>query len=183
MSGGTPTGAKPNGSTALLDQVRRVARLRADSRRYAEQLAQRRAGWEDANAGLISLASEFKNKLAEEELRLRDMAVAEFKSTGDKKPAPGVTVSQKVDLVYSEAQAFAWAREKNMALALDLKAFEAIAKASELAFVTKVDTAAASLSRNLEAALTGAGVSLQQGTPGPESESAELEPSEEGAAF
>ena len=70
MSGSTPTGTKPNGSTALLDQVRRVARLRADSRRYAEQLAQRVARLAEAGDDARAVDSQ----------ALRGLQQAEFHS-------------------------------------------------------------------------------------------------------
>lgn len=153
MSGPTSTG-----SSALLDQVRRVAVLRQEADRFSDALAQRRHGFETANAGLINVARTTKEKLAEEELRLRDMTVAEFKATGEKKPAPGVSIRQTVDLIYQEDQAFDWAKKMQMALKLDRKQFDAIAKASELDFVQKVDTAAATIATDLASALAAAEV-------------------------
>ncbi len=153
MSGATPTGTKPTGSTALADQVRRVAHLRAAKQLSDEALQRRRTLWEEQNADLVSEARELKTRLTEEELRLRDMTVAEYRATGKKKPTEGVGVRLSIDVVYEEAKAFEWARDNGLCLALDNKAFRALALHQDFDFVQRLQTAAGTIATDLSFAL------------------------------
>jgi hypothetical protein len=67
-------------------------------------------------------------------------------------------VKEKTELVYDPAQAFTWAREKQMALvpeSLDRRAFEKIAKATPLEFVTEKITPVAQIATDLAKVLGG----------------------------
>jgi len=53
----------------------------------------------------------------------------------DKKPHPAVSLGEYTVLDYDEAKAFDWAKETGLALELDVKGFEKIAKVSPPEFV------------------------------------------------
>lgn len=76
-------------ASPLLVQTRKVHGVRRGLEALAGALKAKREAFERDNADIIGLVAAQKQVLAEEELRLRDMAVAEFKATGSTKPSPG----------------------------------------------------------------------------------------------
>lgn len=58
----------------------------------------------------------------------RDLALAVYADTGSKQPHPGVGIRVTTRLVYDRHDALQWAQDHNLALTLDVKAFEGIAK-------------------------------------------------------
>lgn len=142
-------------ATALRIQAERVLAVRRNAESLASALKAKRAAFDADNADLIALLSAGQNDLLTEELRLRDMAVAEYKVTGDAKPCPGVQIKQETAIAYEPAAAFAWAQQTGMALALDKRAFESIAKAAVLPFVTVDKVPKATIATDLGKALEG----------------------------
>lgn len=70
---------------------------------------------------------------------IRRRAVRAFQETGEKTYAGGVKVQERTEIDFDRAQALQWARQANIALALDEKAFKQIAKAAaagSMPFVT-----------------------------------------------
>jgi hypothetical protein len=69
---------------------------------------------------------------------VRTLAQAAYLKTQDKNPAPGVKIGtgNKIELTYDPDKALAWAKARDMALMLDKDAFEKIATATKLEFVT-----------------------------------------------
>jgi len=80
---------------------------------------------------------------------VRQLAVDAYGVDGNKKPAEGVGIRVMTKLVYDEAVALGWAMDKRMALKLDAKAFEKIAKASQLEFVTEEEAPIATIAKEL----------------------------------
>ena len=81
---------------------------------------------------------DLRNDCTALETVVKSAAVAEYGLTGENNPAPGVAVKMHDRLDYSKDFAFSWAKEKGMCLipeSLDVKAFEKIAKATDLPFV------------------------------------------------
>lgn len=64
----------------------------------------------------------------------------------------GVGARKGVDLDYDHKAAFRWSRETGVALILDTKAFEVIAKNTDLPFVTKTPTISITLARDFKKA-------------------------------
>ena len=146
-----PTSQTP--ATALTDQVRRVDVARRSLAATAAALAERRAEFEREHAALLREHKERQLQVQEQELRLRDMAVLEFSQTGDRKPAPGVSIRMATEIRYDDEAAFAWAKQSGMCLTLDAKAFDAIARHNPLPFVTREDVPTATIARDLSAAV------------------------------
>lgn len=142
--------------TGLREQIERVALMRNEAAEAKHRVAEARAIWEEANANLLAEEKGSRDDLEKEEAALRAMALAEFRETGEKKPGPGLSVSIGTRLHYEPAEALAWAKRMEIALALDTKAFEAVAKTTPLPFVTVEDEPKVSVARDLGAALGGA---------------------------
>jgi len=79
--------------------------------------------------------------IADAESQVKVLALDHYNRTSEKKPAAGVEIKVSELPQYSEAEAFAWAKTTRLALvpeALDRKAFEKIARATELPFVSTI---------------------------------------------
>lgn len=81
----------------------------------------------------ITQTSEFLNTA---ESALRELTITAYRETGSKSPAPGVGIREITRIEFDAKEAFLWASEHKIALKLDTSAFEKIAKASPLEFVT-----------------------------------------------
>jgi hypothetical protein len=86
---------------------------------------------------------------AEDHLRLA--ARAAYDATGDRKAEPGAEVKLFDMPRYDDAEALEWAKGSGMCLTLDKKAFEKVAKATALPFVTIEQEPRVSLASDLSA--------------------------------
>ena len=92
--------------------------------------------WEEQNhIALVQakLAGETRDAA---EAKLRAMTLEAYLETGNKAPAPGIGIRILTKLDYKTETAFEWAVNHRLALKLDVPAFEKIAKASPLEFVS-----------------------------------------------
>lgn len=126
-----------------------LAAMRQSTDQMATTLAEKRQQFEEEHRPLIDSLRESRELLGKAEARVREFAVDVFRRTGDMKPGPGLGIRTKKRLDYDLAAATAWAEEHGMALMLDVKAFEAIAKASKLDFVTITDQPECTIARDL----------------------------------
>ena len=141
-----------------------LTELHSDHRALQEHLADARARYnakrEELNAALAALETEWRNANAElieelnvigqqadaKEKELRAAVLAAYQANPTSKTvAPGLSVRVTSKLVYNKDAALAWAKAHDLALALDVKAFEAIAKAQPLGFVNKEESVSAVL--------------------------------------
>jgi len=117
-----------------------AARLVAARREYDDLDAQMNAKKTafidsvDALAGLLAV-SVAELKIAEASLRIAGLEYYQANPNTKKLPY-GVGIRATETLIYEDYAAFSWAVEHNMALTLDKKAFEKIAKVSLPDFVT-----------------------------------------------
>lgn len=120
----------------IKEQIKVVveARQKAAKAHLAKDTAYQQ--WQDEHQDLIEAAMLARSKLDEEENLLRELTLNAFNQTGDKTLIPGVGIRIMTKLEYYPRVAFKWAVEHNMALSLDTRAFEKIAKASPPDFVT-----------------------------------------------
>jgi len=119
----------------LQEQVRVVARARQRASELREDKAASMLEWEKQNKKLIDALNDATNYVAESENLLREMTLQAYAETGDKAPAEGVGIRERTILTYDGKVAFDWAKAHKMALKLDTKAFEKIAKADPPDFV------------------------------------------------
>ena len=109
-------------------------------------LAALEAEWRNANAELIEELSVISQQSDAKEKELRAAVLAAYQADPTSKTvAPGLSVRVTSKLVYNKDAALAWAKAHDLALALDVKAFEAIAKAQPLEFVSKEESVIAVL--------------------------------------
>lgn len=90
----------------------------------------------DSTDKLREEMDENKKALGSIEARLRALAIKRYEETGEKKFEYGVGVRVKEIPQYDPEQAFKWAKTSGLALSLNKKAFEKIAKVSSIEFVT-----------------------------------------------
>lgn len=108
-----------------------------------------RDAFEANHAATIGAVTEATAARELAETTVRGLAVATYLETGNKAPTNGVSVVESTKLKYDPATAFEWATEHKVALALDAKAFEKIAKATPLPFVMTEVTPTARIATDL----------------------------------
>ena len=81
---------------------------------------------------------------------IKSIALEKFKETGEKKLEYGVAVKIMNKLQYDEKQALKWAKDHSMALNLDKRSFEKIAKADPMEFVEMIETPTATIPTKIE---------------------------------
>ena len=150
----------PTETRTRADALRQMVQALADARNLeadlAEIVAASRVRWETENAAAIERLRVAREAVTTMERDLKSIAVAEWRETGTKHPAPGVGIRVSERPVYDADRALQWAQETRMALtpeALDVAAFTKIAKATALPFVRMEQTATATLASDLAAAL------------------------------
>jgi hypothetical protein len=111
----------------------------------------RQAVFDKENELLLSCYQQEKVDLATDENKLRELTLAAYALTGNKKPAPGIGIRIMKELDYEEDQAIEWAVESGAGncLKLDKKNFEKAAEALALDFVTINNVAQATIAKEL----------------------------------
>lgn len=111
--------------------------------------------WVDDNVGLIASVVEVEERVREAEASLRELTLQAYAETGDKAPAEGVGIREVTKLGYDGRVAFDWAKSHKMALQLDKRAFEKIAKADPMDFVKITTEPQATIATNLDDKVKG----------------------------
>ena len=134
--------------------VREVNSIRNSQASLAAQLSELRKKFEEENAELIQEVKGGAADLVLAEERLKHLATNAYDADPtNKKVAPGVTIKMFTQLGYEHSRALNWALEHKMALSLDVKAFEAIAKSTEMDFVIVMQVPKATIATDLSKAL------------------------------
>jgi len=119
----------------LKEQIKVVAevRQRAENARVVKDACLRE--WELENKDMIDIVAVVAQEREDAEAQLRQLTLQAYAKTGDKAPAPGVNIRERIVLTYDGKIAFDWAKSHKIALKLDTSAFEKIAKADPPDFV------------------------------------------------
>lgn len=135
----------------LQEQIRAVAQAREHTAFLISLKRLRLDEWEQEHAGLLKDLADNVLTLAEAEAKLRESTLTAYQETGEKQPAPGVSVKMFQTLDYDPQRAYRWACEHKIALSLDKKAFESFAKTSftPLDFVAINEEARAQIASDL----------------------------------
>ena len=112
-----------------------VAIQRDTLKELTVQVQAGRALWDADNQALLAGIVEVQIELEAAEGRLRNMALLAYQKTGTTKPGPGLHIQLRTRLAYDAADALAWATRHGIALALDRRVFELLAKAQPIPFV------------------------------------------------
>ena len=112
----------------LVVEARTKSKLLAEARKsmYDEFMSRHT----DFFADVATASSEVG--IAEE--ALRQMAIDFYAETGEKQVAQGIVIKVGTSIEYSKDDAMAWALDHKLAIQLDVKAFEKMAKASPNGF-------------------------------------------------
>lgn len=138
----------------LQQQIVVVATARKLTQEKANALKTARAVWEEANKTLLDEVVQTSQFTSAAETILRELTLKAYADTGNKTPVPGVGIREVTKLEYASQDAFKWAVEHNMALKLDVSAFEKIVKASPLDFVKITQEPQATIATDLSKYLT-----------------------------
>lgn len=150
-----PTVTPGEGSVnALADQLRHVAVAREAYAIAKSYMDGRRRLFEEANADAISAVEDIRAEMAAAEMEARGLALMAYAATGSKQPHAGVGIRVTTRMVYDHHLALDWAIDHHMALGLDVKAFEGIAKTGVAgSFVTFTQEPTATIAADLSKAL------------------------------
>ncbi len=119
----------------ICDAIRMVVESRQRHRSLKTQVQTLKQEFAVCHAALFKEEALGKEAVMEAETALRALAVDIFRCTAQKTVHPGVKIREVTQLAYDPKRALDWAMEHRMALTLDAKAFEKIAKAASLPFV------------------------------------------------
>ena len=133
-----------------MEAVRKLAEARAGLDFLKAKIDARRAEFSASLAGDLDALAFAQREVDEYTNEVKAEALAEFEANGTKK-FDGCEVKVFTKLDYPEADAFAWAKESGLALTLDKKAFEKIAKATPLPFVVEVQEPKVTIASDLSA--------------------------------
>ena len=137
----------------LQEQITDVAKHRRNLAWAADVIRQARERWDIEHQQDLIILKESQLILAEAETALKAATIIAYKETGNKAPAPGVGVREVIVLDYVPTEALDWAIKHSLALSLDKKAFETIAKGGQVPFVTLRVEPQATIAQDLEKVL------------------------------
>lgn len=132
-------GAKDNGdlNVAIIPTVLGVVINRRERCfDLIERLRNKQLDFDEMNSDLIDDIIEAKEDLGVMETGLRNLILDNYKATGSKKMYGGCGVRIVSRPQYDPEEAMSWALDRKLALSLDKRAFEKIAKATPIDFVS-----------------------------------------------
>ena len=91
------------------------------------------------NKSLLDKLDSTKDKINDLTTSIKEDGLIEFKETNQKKLTGGLGIRIMTELEYDEDKAFDWAKEHNLCLELDVKAFKKLAKTQKFNFVVKFE--------------------------------------------
>lgn len=80
------------------------------------------------NKQLLDAIQQLKEEITNNETEIKESAISDYQVNGEKHIGFGVKIQERKTIEYDEGMAFAFAKEHNLFLALDKKAFENYAK-------------------------------------------------------
>jgi len=104
-----------------------------------KEIQEKKVSYESLIKDLVETKSVLESKVTSLKQAINPLALAEFIGTGSKKLEGGVGIRSSKKIKYDPAKALDFAKEKDMFLTLDVKAFESAAPKLGLTWVT-VDT-------------------------------------------
>ena len=102
-----------------------------------EELKKKKLEFEEENKQLLETIKTVKQSLSEVIVKAKEFALEEYNETGLKSLSGGFSIRVSNFLDYDPEKAFAWAKEHDLCLKLDTKAFDSVAKTQDFDFVEK----------------------------------------------
>lgn len=124
-----PDNGTPEEIDTLSDLLTDLARARIEYDLENEYMKNLRSNFEPMNANKIKKLNTLKERVAALEMDVRAEALHQHSTDGFTGDKATVQIKQVKTISYDDEEAFYWALEHKMALSLDRKAFENIAKA------------------------------------------------------
>ena len=140
----------------LREAAQRLAAARAAKATTGAKVTEANATFEATHAALLAEYAAAAEEAAQAESILRRLAVAIHETTGEKSLGYGISVAITEKLAYEPADAVEWAKRSGtlaVTETIDVKAFDKIARAADLPFVTKTQVPSIRIATDLEAAL------------------------------
>jgi len=127
----------------------KLKQLREVQEASLKVLNDHKAEFEKQNLTLINTVASISEEVLSVEKEIRVQAVDLYNVNGEKKQdfGVGIRVLKKID--YDSDTAFAWAKSHELALTLDKKAFEKIAKIGDIDFVKITEEATATIPKKI----------------------------------
>jgi len=126
----------------LRHMVAKLHELRLDKAHIDDAIRVQRQRWEEEMVDKFNTKAEIEIEMANTEQAIRHERLQTYDGE-DKGAVFGVAVRERVELDYSLQTALGWATDHRLALKLDVRAFEKIAKTGSIDFVLikKIPTA------------------------------------------
>src|SRR5919198_2297453 len=112
----------------LDEAIQAVVAARTQYHTVHQQVQHLREAWATHYAPLLQNEALQKQAVRQAEEALRRLAVEIYQSTGNKEIASGVRVREMTRLTYDPQDALTWAIDHRLALVLDVKTFEQLAR-------------------------------------------------------
>ena len=106
-----------------------------EEQKINEELKQKQEMFEEENKNLFESRNKLRETISECKAVLKENAEVGYLKDGLKSRMGGIGIRVSIIPVYDEKQALQWAKEKNLFLQLDSRAFEKVAKTGEIEFV------------------------------------------------
>jgi predicted nucleic acid-binding protein len=110
--------------------------LNADLLKKQTAIKEKRSDFEETIKSEVEDCKNISLQIDQVKNVIKSAALDEFKSTGEKKLLGGIGIRETQTLEYDSGKAFMFAKEKDMFLTLDDKAFKKAAPSLNLDFVT-----------------------------------------------
>jgi len=141
---------------SLTSHLVKLAALRMEEQHRAETIKQMRAAFEATIVDDLRNLEGCRRSLEAAEADVRGLTLVAHETTGNVKPAPGVSVVMVKDYEIDDAAALAWAQSTRLCLipeSLDVKAIKKLATVQALPFVTVRQSPSVRIASDLVAAL------------------------------
>ena len=118
--------------------------------KISEEIADRKADFEELNKEVFDKKDKVRAKIAELKVEIWEEEEKGFYSDGIKQRLGGIGIRVGKVLEYDEMTALKWAKEHDLALTLDKKRFEQLAKTEEIVFVDVKDKITVTFPKNID---------------------------------
>ncbi|MBU1082666.1 MAG: hypothetical protein KKB59_19430 [Spirochaetes bacterium] len=113
-------------------------------------LSSKKKQFEEDNQEMIKQINNLNEVLDANKDILKVCAEAEYRTTGEKKLLGGIGIRVGISLIYDDGNALKWAMEHSLALSLDKKRFEQLAKTENIDFVEKLEKITVTFPKEIE---------------------------------
>ena len=113
--------------------------------------------WEEENSELLKSLRSTAIMVGYLEAEIRAAGIQAYRETGNKRPFPGVEIRVYEAVSYEDAEALLWAQTHQVALSLDRRVFEALARGpvgTQMKFLVKSEEPHAQIAKDIGVVLS-----------------------------